>query len=55
MHMQARLEKQYLELVLRCPEGMEERLVNDILQYNQWVELQEKMQGTLLLKPEWLN
>ena len=53
--MQTRFDKNYMEVVLKCPVAMEEKLLEQILQYNEWVELQEKMQGTMLLKPEWLN
>lgn len=50
-----RLDKQWVEVVLKCPVEMEEKLIQQILQYNEWVEVQEKMQGTLVLKPEWLT
>jgi hypothetical protein len=55
MRVNARFDKHYMEVVLKCPVQMEEKLVEQILQYNEWVELQEKMQGTMVLKPEWLN
>lgn len=29
--------------------------MEQIQEYSDWIELQEKMQGTLTLKPEWLN
>ena len=53
--MENRLDRHYVEVVLKCPVKMEEKLIEQILQYNEWVELQEKMQGTMVLKPEWLN
>ena len=45
----------YLQVVLRCPVKMERKLLEQIQAYSDWVELQEKMQGTLTLKPEWLT
>jgi hypothetical protein len=53
--MQTKFDKNYVEVVLKCPVKMEEKLIEQILQYNEWVELQEKMQGTMVLKPEWLT
>lgn len=55
MHVQPKLDRHYIEVVLKCPVEVEEKLLQQILQYNEWVELQEKMQGTMVLKPEWLN
>lgn len=55
MQVEHKLDRHYVEVVLKCPVQMEEKLIEQILQYNEWVELQEKMQGTLVLKPEWLN
>lgn len=55
MRVNSRFDKHTMEVVLKCPVQMEEKLIEQILQYNEWVELQEKMQGTLVLKPEWLN
>ncbi|HEV8360724.1 MAG TPA: hypothetical protein VGR28_09750 [Candidatus Thermoplasmatota archaeon] len=53
--MQTKFDRNYVEVVLKCPVKMEEKLIEQILQYNEWVELQEKMQGTMVLKPEWLT
>jgi hypothetical protein len=50
-----RPDKHYVEVLLKAPMEMEPKLLEQIQQYNEWVELQEKMQGTMLLKPEWLN
>lgn len=55
MQVEHKFDRHYVEVVLKCPVQMEEKLIEQILQYNEWVELQEKMQGTLVLKPEWLN
>lgn len=57
MHVQNpnKFDRHYVEVVLKCPVQMEEKLIEQILQYNEWVELQEKMQGTMVLKPEWLT
>ena len=52
---QPKFEQKYVEVALKCPVDMDARLIEQILQYNEWVEVQEKMQGTLLIKPEWLN
>ncbi|MCA1813662.1 MAG: hypothetical protein LC624_06895 [Halobacteriales archaeon] len=52
---QPKFDQKYVEVALRCPVDMDARLIEQILQYNEWVEVQEKMQGTLLIKPEWLN
>jgi hypothetical protein len=55
MRVQTKFDRNYVEVVLKCPVKMEEKLIEQILQYNEWVELQEKMQGTMVLKPEWLT
>jgi hypothetical protein len=52
---QPKFDSKYVEVALKCPVDMDARLIEQILQYNEWVEVQEKMQGTLLIKPEWLN
>ena len=48
-------ERRTMDVVLKCPVKMEPKLLEQIQQYNEWVEVQEKMQGTMILKPEWLN
>lgn len=52
---QTKFDKHYMEVVLKCPVKMEDKLLEQILQYNEWIETQEKMAQGYQLKPEWLN
>lgn len=55
MRVQTKFDKHYMEVVLKCPVKMEDKLLEQILQYNEWIETQERMAQGYHLKPEWLN
>ncbi|HVL88342.1 MAG TPA: hypothetical protein VM681_10140 [Candidatus Thermoplasmatota archaeon] len=45
----------YLELVLRAPVKMDVKLLEQIQEYSDWIELQEKMQGSPVIRGEMLT